>query len=233
MRIIIIFIIVLILITILIKPKRIKHVTIPGNIKLKVDTNIVYDWTRFDYVNQWGKTIIHELKNSPMPQGIHFLDAMCGSGWLPLMVAHAFPLLDVVYSDISKEAVSLCKHNFQINQINNGYAYVGDLFQPTAKLKTWPKYSFLYPPQIQANYHNDDLAGPAISLFVHNQYTLFHRIARELPTLLNGQAVLWLGVDFELIQTVIHIFTSQNWICNHNYNINQKLPSALIQFKYG
>ena len=126
----------------------------------------------------------------------------------------------------------LCQDNFKRNRLTNGAAYVGDLFQATSKLTTWPKYSYLYPPQIRGNPDETDEAGPGVSLYVDNEYTLFKRIAQELPPLYVGQGVLWLGVDWELVATVADIFRSNGWVVPDIETLTEtNLPSVLLKME--
>ena len=173
-----------------------------SELRLRGDPDVAYDWTRFPYVTEWGGYVIERLRAFDLSAGgAHFLDSMCGSGWLPLMVAAEFPHCRVVCSDISEAAAALCEENAKQNRLENCSVHVGDLFSATSGLPTWPRFAFLYPPQIEGNPDVDGCGSPGVSLFVPDVHLMFRRIADELPQLYPRGAVsyLWLGVDWDLV----------------------------------
>jgi len=183
-----------------------------SRLSMTYDADLAYDWMRFRFF-EWADALeAHVRSRSDTTHRAVVLDPMCGMGWLPLLMkARLRDAVHVICTDISGDAQRLAKDNFEANGLDATFA-TGDLFAPLASLEQKLDAIYILPPQDTAKVSGDWHDQPLVSVFTPtDELHFFERIARELPPHMSDNTVLFLGVDYKLLEDVKARFFQSGW----------------------
>lgn len=141
-------------------------------------------------------------------------DVCCGSGCIGIALKKKFPLLKVLLSDNSEEALKVAKKNALANEVEVDFLQ-GDLLQPFAGRKA--NYFVSNPPYVTENeFFNLDpevkdfepqnalIAGP-------NGWEFYARLAHELREFLTIPAKAWFEIGNTQGLIISEIFKNAGW----------------------
>lgn len=142
------------------------------------------------------------------------LDLCCGSGCLGIGLKKALPQLDVIASDLSKEALEVASENAKRNQADLKFLQ-GDLLVPLGKQKI--DYLLCNPPYIsQAEYEELDLSvkgyEPQLALVGGaSGMEYYTRLEEVLPEVLNPKARLFFEIGEMQGEMIQEVFSHHKW----------------------
>lgn len=155
--------------------------------------------------------IVKQLENKDL-KGKKCLDLCAGSGCIGLALKNQFPLLDVVLSDISEEALLVARENGRLLDVR----YVqGDLLTPFTHEKF--DYVVCNPPYISAAEYDElshEVKGfePKAALLAGvSGLEFYERLSRELPLHLNRGAKVWFEIGAMQGKAVLDLFSDPVW----------------------
>lgn len=147
----------------------------------------------------------------PAAQECVLWDLCCGSGALGLSLKKKFPFLEVVLSDLSKEAVEVARRNALRNQLQVTI-YQGDLFSPFHGKKA--DFILCNPPYVSTDEWEELDASvkhfePKMALDGGVDGLAFYRRLKEGVSFLNPRGVLYLEIGHQQGDSVSQIFSSE------------------------
>ena len=199
------------------------------SVQLFQDGDKSYDWMRFRYLG-WANAVASVVKSRwPDEAELVMLDVGTGSGWLPLLMKARFgSRLHVILTDLSADALSLAQSNFRPNELEATFL-VGDMLAPLAADPSLPRPQVVYfypgpisdspgpqhgPPRSavgddanRRKVYAENARTPAGPGLLH----YFEVLAHDLPPFLAEDAVLFLGVTFDLVTEVKALFSAAGW----------------------
>lgn len=143
-----------------------------------------------------------------------FWDVCCGPGSIGIAIKKKFPKLNVVLSDISKEALSVARENAALNNVEIEFFH-GDLLQPFKGRKT--DFFVCNPPYISdEEYKNLEKEvrdfEPKLALVSGTSGLEFYqRLANELPSFLQPNAKVWFEIGTGQGPSVKKLFSNSIW----------------------
>lgn len=157
--------------------------------------------------------IVKKLEQQEL-EGKILWDICCGSGCMGIALKKQFPQLQVVCSDLSKDALEIASQNASHNQIEIKFVQ-GDLFKPFQGQKA--DIVVCNPPYIsERDYLTLDREvrdfEPKLALIGGPDGLQFYRrLAQDLPSYLNRGGKVWLEIGWEQGQHVSNLFKSSLW----------------------
>jgi release factor glutamine methyltransferase len=172
---------------------------------------------------EWVLTLIDQLKRCSA-QPLTILDLCTGSGCIALALAQAFPLAQLVATDISEQALDLAQRNAQNNNIHNVQFVKSDLF---SHVGSWAPFDLIVanPPYIalserdsldvsvsrwedpHALFAPDD--GLAIIKQIIDQSPAYLKTNKELYS--SGINQLYIEIGYQQGPIVKQYFEQQSW----------------------
>lgn len=141
-------------------------------------------------------------------------DVCTGSGCLGLSLKKAHPELEVVLSDLSKDALDLACTNAEMNQLSVELRQ-GDLFAPfEGEMADWIVCN---PPYVtEEEWHGLDTSvrdfEPKMALVAENRGLMFYeRIALQAPQHLKPKGCLWLEIGSTQKEAIQELFETGSW----------------------
>jgi release factor glutamine methyltransferase len=154
---------------------------------------------------------------------IKMLELGVGSGCVSISLLHEIKYANIVATDISEEAILVARHNAQIHNVSSRLDIIhSDWFKNIGIQKfdiilSNPPYiskseSYLIAPETIAY-------EPHNALYTANEeYNAYQYIAKDAKEFLNDQGKLFFEVGFNQADSVIEIFSAQNFIVDKIYN---------------
>lgn len=157
--------------------------------------------------------IAQELAEEPL-EGRTLWDLCCGSGCIGIALKMKFPQLNVVLSDLSKEALATAKANAEANDVEIGFLQ-GDLLAPFTGQKA--HYVVCNPPYISEE--EFETLDPQVRNFEPKQALLapdqglafYKQLAVELPAHLHPGGKVWFEIGYQQGNALKEIFNTQEW----------------------
>ncbi len=162
---------------------------------------------------QLVEKVAQELSRAPL-QGKVLFDLCAGSGCVGISLKKKFPLLNVVCTDISKDALLVAKRNAERNSVEVEFIE-GDLFSPLSGRKA--DFLVSNPPYVtEEEWMNLDREvkdfEPRRALVAGLEGTeIYKKISIESPRYLNPGAKIWLEIGASQGQKVKEIFSGKQW----------------------
>jgi release factor glutamine methyltransferase len=153
------------------------------------------------------KIVLSHKKSPPK----RMLDLCCGSGAIGIALKLCFPNTMLFSSDLSQEALSLCRENIACNQIE-AIVLQGDLLQPAIDQKLVFDLFVCNPPYVATNEVDllDAVAlqEPPMALFGgEDGLDFYRRLADELPRVLAPHAFIYFEIGYNQKDQVMKIFS--------------------------
>lgn len=151
-------------------------------------------------------TIIKELKNEKEKT---LLDLCTGSGCLGIAIKKECPGLNVILSDISKEALKIAKENASLAGVTVTILH-GDLLSP---FKGAADYVVANPPYVSEEEYRhlpEEIRSfePKGALLAGDGLLFYRRLAKDLPFHLKKGSKIWLEIGKDQGPSVKKIFSS-------------------------
>jgi len=153
------------------------------------------------------------LKNEALENKVLW-DLCCGSGCISIALKKKFPALQVLASDLSKEAVNVAKKNAQENQVEV-FLKQGDLMQAFKNCKV--NYFVCNPPYISLKEYEQlekdvvDYEPRQALLAGETGLEFYVCLAEQLPDYLLPFAKIWLEIGYNQGQDVRQLFEGPYW----------------------
>lgn len=142
------------------------------------------------------------------------LDLCTGSGCIAIGLKKAFPEIEVVAVDLSKDALEVAKSNGELNDLQIDWI-LGDLLEPVKKRKF--DLVICNPPYISEKEYEDlpnEVKGyePKIALTPGmSGYEIFDKLAKELPSVLNDEAKVFFELGYSQGEGLLRRFSAPCW----------------------
>lgn len=157
--------------------------------------------------------IVHQLKKEDLEHKV-LLDLCCGSGCIGIAIKKQFPVLKVILTDFSADAIELTRQNARANNVEV-VCLEGDLLDPLKEQKV--NFCVCNPPYIsEAEFAQLDFEvkffEPRLALVGGmDGLEFYRRLSRDLPSCLYPHAQVWFEIGYLQGKEVEKIFQTAPW----------------------